>query len=191
MNVTVEEGEYFLLVIINVLSSNMHFGRTYLISNGAQTYDSGNNFCAGKGMGLAVWNTAELYEDLKYMATTVKQEDLFTALSNENQRNCNTTNQQTDCDGKLVWRQTKNGPCELFNAHSGFTGYVAHMTSKQLILSTSNLSRQITAKSGQQCLKFKEDQGKVHKQHCSNQPLRVVCGRKKMTYQYITFRVHL
>ena len=93
-----------------------------MISNGVKTYDSGYSFCASKGMELAVWNTAEAYEDMKYMATTVKRADLFTALSNENEHDCNTTNQQNDCDGKLVWRQTKDGPCELFTAYSGFTG---------------------------------------------------------------------
>ena len=73
-----------------------------------------------------MWNTAELYEDIKYLATTVKQENLFTALINENKETCDTATPQPkdDCDGKLVWRQTKDGPCEHFNAPPGFTGYV-------------------------------------------------------------------
>ena len=96
-----------------------------MISNGVKTYDSGYSFCASKGMRLAVWNTAELYEDMKYMATTVKQDNLYTALSNKFEQDCDTRTQPSDCDGKLVWRQTKGGPCEIFNAFSGFNGYIA------------------------------------------------------------------
>ena len=108
---------------ISVKPNELNF-RIYLISNGVKSYNDGSRFCASKGMGLAVWNTAQLYEDMKYMASTVKRADLFTALTNENREICDTGNSQShnDCDGKLVWRQTADGPCELFNAYHGFQG---------------------------------------------------------------------
>ena len=108
---------------MRVMFHNIPFCRSYLISNGIKTYDSGYDFCASKGMGLAVWDTPEKYEDMKYMATTVKQQDLYTALSNDNAQECDTSTNPNDCDGKLVWRQTRGGSCELFSAFSGFSGY--------------------------------------------------------------------
>lgn len=47
----------------------------------------------------------------RYLATEVISADLFTALNNENNRACDG---MTDCRNMLIWRQTRNGPRELF-----------------------------------------------------------------------------
>ena len=72
-------------------------------------------FCENRGLGLAIWDSSEAYEDLKYLSTTAVKSDLWTALTNEDNRNCY---DQFDCDNKLLWRQTKTGPVESFQANS-------------------------------------------------------------------------
>ena len=52
-------------------------------------------------MGLAMWHTAELYEDIKYIASK-ENEDLYTALTNNDNQECGS---KQDCHGKLIWKQ--------------------------------------------------------------------------------------
>ena len=93
-------------------------------------HDDAYNFCNDRGLGLAVWKSAEAYEDIKYLANNVPWKehsyvgyaDFYTALNNENEEACNTDHHgKTDCDGKLIWRQNKCGPYELFEANPGHT----------------------------------------------------------------------
>ena len=96
--------------------------RLYIVGSNKKDYDGASDFCkqvkvgSNKNFGLAIWNTSELYEDIKYLAI-LRGKDLYTALNNENGETCH--NRQ-DCSGKLVWRQTKDGPMQYFQATSGF-----------------------------------------------------------------------
>ena len=62
-------------------------------------------------MGLAMWHTAELYEDIQYVTHKTKHR-LLTALNNKYDQNCTS---KDDCHGKLIWQQEKNGPEEHYN----------------------------------------------------------------------------
>ena len=87
----------------------------------AVIYDDAYNFCNDRNLGLAVWKTAEEYEDIKYISEHhANWEYLWTALNNENEEDCNTDHgQYTNCDDKLVWRQNKCGPHELYKGVQG------------------------------------------------------------------------
>ena len=74
-------------------------------------------FCDNRGLGLAMWDTADSYEDLKYLATTVIKADLWTALNNEGNAICS---DKIDCDSNLIWRQTTTTPGEYFQASSAY-----------------------------------------------------------------------
>lgn len=101
--------------------------RSYLVSNTylrSTIYDDSYNFCNDRGLGLAVWKSAEAYEDIKYIARHGPFEQhstVYTALNNENEEVCNTDDGKTQCDGKLIWRQNKCGPYELFERDPGHT----------------------------------------------------------------------
>ena len=72
-------------------------------------------------MGLAMWHTTELYQDVQYMSNRLS-DDFYTALNNENDEACEAPKDGQDaCDGKLMWRQTSSGPSCSFTADSGFT----------------------------------------------------------------------
>ena len=53
----------------------------------------------GNGLGLAMWKTGDQYEDIKFLARHIS-ENLFTALHNPDQLECN--NDDKSCDGILV-----------------------------------------------------------------------------------------
>ena len=53
----------------------------------------------GSGLGLAMWKTGDQYEDIKFLARHIS-ENLFTALHNPDQLECN--NDDKSCDGILV-----------------------------------------------------------------------------------------
>ena len=76
------------------------------------------DYCANHTLGLAMWDTPESYEDVKYLAdhASVKA-DFYTALNNANNEACNGRDK---CDGKLLWRQTKTGYCDVFQANTAF-----------------------------------------------------------------------
>ena len=88
-------------------------------------HDDAYNFCNDRGLGLAVWKSAKEYEDIKYIASYCPSEnwsEVYTALNNENEEDCNTDHGQTyNCDEKLIWRQNKCGPFELYEADPGHT----------------------------------------------------------------------
>ena len=90
------------------------------------TEDEAYNFCNGHDLGLAVWKSAEAYEDIKYIARYSphgEKAEVYTALNNENEEDCNTDHgQYTNCDGKLIWRQDKCGPSELYKGDPGHAG---------------------------------------------------------------------
>ena len=97
--------------------------RTYVISIDEKTGDNlAYTWCESKGFGLAMWNSAESYEDVSYI-TDSEDEDFYTALNNENGESCDTKHNPSDCDDKLVWKQTKNGHSCSFRADRGFTEY--------------------------------------------------------------------
>ena len=98
--------------------------RSYKVSNqGLQSveFDQAYNFCNGltPSLGLAVWKGVDASEDIKYLTTTWGES--YTALNNENNVKCHKHKDKDldDCDDKLIWRQNKNGPCELFEADAG------------------------------------------------------------------------
>ena len=95
--------------------------RSYEVSSMAMNKSEAYDFCEAQGLGLAIWDNAESYEDMKYLGkmlhnlyNTVSHD---TSLDNENKEVCN-TNLNQSCDGKLIWRQTKNGPCQMFQANA-------------------------------------------------------------------------
>ena len=87
------------------------------------TEDEAYNFCDDHDLGLAVWKTAEAYEDIKYIASNSPhgKGEVYTALNNENEEDCNTDHGNDNCDGKLIWRQNKCGPYELYKGDPGHT----------------------------------------------------------------------
>ena len=84
--------------------------RPYTVSTTLKTYCEAYDFCESKGLGLAIWDTAELYEDIKYLAGALNNH-IYTALNNGNGQECD---DKASCSGKLLWRQEKNGPCRVF-----------------------------------------------------------------------------
>ena len=90
--------------------------RSYKVSTNLKTYSEAFDFCESKGLGLAMWDTAELYEDMKLLAEALKGH-IYTALNNGNEQECN---DKGSCSGALLWRQEKNGPCSVFQEVSGF-----------------------------------------------------------------------
>ena len=114
--------------LLNNTLSKMHdFGtlcRIYIISSLEKRYETGQtafDYCKSKRMGLAMWHTAELYEDIKYMASKT-QSDLYTALSNIDNRDCSS---KESCHGKLIWKQRANGEEEYFETNSAFSSITA------------------------------------------------------------------
>ena len=75
------------------------------------------DYCANHTLGLAMWDTPESYEDIKYLADTSVNADLYTALNNDNHDTCSS---RAQCDGKLLWRQTKTGFCDTFRENAAF-----------------------------------------------------------------------
>ena len=95
-------------------------GRVSGDTSGCSNAATAHSYCEGLGLGLAMWDTAQSYEDIKYLATVSLQSDLWTALTNEDDKNCN---DKDSCDNKLLWRQTQGGPGEYFQANSAYNRY--------------------------------------------------------------------
>ena len=113
--------------IVRDSPTNMLNYRSYTVSKITKVNNAAYNFCNDHNQGLAVWKGAEEYEDIKFLANSVAQTEVFTALNNENGVDCNTENNGPGhCDGKLVWRQNQNGPSELLHAptHPEYPGRI-------------------------------------------------------------------
>ena len=95
-------------------------GRVSGDTTGCNNSVTAHSYCEGLGLGLAMWDTAQSYEDIKYLATVALQADFWTALTNEDDENCN---DKDSCDNKLLWRQTLGGTGEYFQANSAFNRY--------------------------------------------------------------------
>ena len=115
--------------------------RKYIVSADAYKYKTtksyesfGFEYCKGKGMGLAMWHTAELYEDIKYLAQKANM-GLYTALCNIDLRDCAS---KGDCHGQLIWKQEELGAEEYFETNVAYnsisaksdTGYTAQVFKK-------------------------------------------------------------
>ena len=109
-------------LLCKIKFQNVFCHRPYTVSDMSMYKNVGYDFCEAKGLGLALWSDHESYEDMKYLGILMYNHSgitsFDTALNNENQQSCD-TNLNQSCDGKLIWRQTKNGPCEIFQAHAG------------------------------------------------------------------------
>ena len=81
------------------------------------THSAAYDYCKSKNMGLAMWHTAELYEDIIYLATKASQNGLLTALTNKDDESC--TSKQ-ECHGKLIWRQREKGAEEYFETQVAY-----------------------------------------------------------------------
>ena len=69
-------------------------------------------YCKSVDRGLAIWKDADSYEDVKYIASSIGDAPgFYTALNNADGRDCAS---MTDCDAKLIFRQTEHGPREYF-----------------------------------------------------------------------------
>ena len=90
--------------------------RKYVLSSNWIKHSDAYDFCENSGMGLAMWHTAELYEDIQYMTHKTKHR-LLTALNNKYDQNCTS---KDDCHGKLIWQQEKNGPEEYFETQAAY-----------------------------------------------------------------------
>ena len=99
----------------------MNTCRAYHISDNTRTIPEAYTYCQDLDLGLAMWDDAESYEDMKYLSTTAAQADLYTALNNDENEDCNN---QGDCDNKLMWRQTQAGPREYFQRNAAYHTYV-------------------------------------------------------------------
>ena len=86
------------------------------MSTSPKSYCEAYDFCESQGLGLAIWDTAELYEDMKNLSGALNGH-IFTALNNANEQECN---DKGSCSGMLLWRQEKNGPCKVFQEDPGF-----------------------------------------------------------------------
>ena len=75
-------------------------------------------------MGLAMWHTAELYEDIKYLANKADA-DLYTALSNVDKVDCAT---KDVCHGKLIWKQRERGAQEYFETNVAYNSITGEST---------------------------------------------------------------
>ena len=104
----VKGGEWF--------ANGRVFGETANCTNASTAF----SYCEDLGLGLAMWDTAQSYEDLKYLATTAIKSDLWTALTNEDDVNCT---DQSSCDNALLWRQSQTGPGEYFQGNSAYNKY--------------------------------------------------------------------
>ncbi len=62
----------------------------------------GRKFCSDQNKGLVVWDTADIYEDVKFIAYHAG-EDLYTALYNIDKKQCGDKNA---CSDKLVGQLT-------------------------------------------------------------------------------------
>ena len=80
--------------------------------------DEHYNYCESRDLGLAIWDTAELYEDIKYLATTAIGENLYTALDDLDVSKCFGTT--SDCDGELIWRQTRTGTRAYYQKNKAY-----------------------------------------------------------------------
>ena len=85
-------------------------------------YSDAYGYCEDKGMGLAMWHNAELYEDIKYLAHKTTVHGLLTALSNKYDEQCAS---KDDCHGKLIWQQETNGAEEYFETHTAYNSITA------------------------------------------------------------------
>ena len=58
-----------------MLYGPMHYFRTYQVSDAALSMSNGDayTFCEDQDRGLAMWDTADSYEDMKYLSTTALQ----------------------------------------------------------------------------------------------------------------------
>ena len=103
----------------------MNSCRAYHISDNTRTIDEAYTYCQDLDLGLAMWDDAESYEDMKYLSTTAAQADLYTALNNDEKEDCNgCTYTYCRCDNKLIWRQTQTGPREYFQRNAAYNTYV-------------------------------------------------------------------
>ena len=90
--------------------------RKYVISSNGIRHSDAYDYCENNGMGLAMWHTVELYEDIQYLTHTTNRR-LLTALNNKYDQNCTS---KDDCHGKLIWQQEKNGPEKLFETQAAY-----------------------------------------------------------------------
>ena len=117
--------------------------RTYKVSYGGYRsveYDEAYNYCNDLGLGLAVWKGVEAAADIEYLTTTFGES--YTALNNENDVECHKKKDSDldDCDGELIWRQNKDGPCELFEADAGHMNMYVCQKTEVYILGQYQLS---------------------------------------------------
>ena len=78
--------------------------RFYRVSKGVKSsWQDAMTYCDNFGLGLAMWHTADTYDDLKTMTGSKWggwfDKPAWTALNNANGENCYSAQ---DCDGKLV-----------------------------------------------------------------------------------------
>ena len=95
----------------------MHFGmsRSYKVSRWQfDSWDKAMNFCQNLGLGLAIWDTTETYDDMKSISSkSALSWGMWTALGNTMSQSCDGANA---CDGKLV-RRKNPWPTYIFSCH--------------------------------------------------------------------------
>ena len=75
-------------------------------------------YCNSVGLGLAIWNDADSYDDIKHIASSIGDASgVYTALNNADGHDCAL---KADCDAKLIFRQTADGPREYFQRSPAF-----------------------------------------------------------------------
>ena len=100
--------------------------RSYKISNTKpNTWALARVFCQDIGLGLAMWDTAESYDDMMDIsASNAVSDGMWTALTNTNSESCDGANA---CDGKLVRNKILWYHDTLSRDHEIFPGVVTNL----------------------------------------------------------------
>ncbi len=72
--------------------------RTYKASPDTKTWTDARDWCTSQNLGLVVWDTEDVYEDVKFIAF-LRRSDVYTALYNFLRQSCSTS---SSCNDKLV-----------------------------------------------------------------------------------------
>ncbi len=77
---------------------NTYLPRSYVLPDDKKKWSDARQWCTDASLGLAMWDTADAYEDIKFIAGDINQK-VYTALWNPLKNKCSS---KSACDTKLV-----------------------------------------------------------------------------------------